>query len=214
MMRMLARSVLVGVALGLALIIETALIPSLHVLPVLPSVVLLVVVACALRSGPVAGAGAGFAGGLLLDVAPPAVATLGSSTLVFTLVGAAAGYAQLLQVRSRLLKVPLAAAVVAGSTLAWIAGLTVVSELLGQGPTGASWANALRVVGPTLLTHLGAAMVVLPAVHALVGLVGEPAAVADLLPTQRSGVPKQVQNLPRPVSPALPMYPAMIRKGR
>ena len=56
-----------------------------------PDLVLVVVVAMALASGPLDGAIIGFAAGLALDIAPPASNLLGQSALVFCLVGYGCG---------------------------------------------------------------------------------------------------------------------------
>ena len=59
-----------------------------------PDLVLLVVTAVAVRTGPMAGMLAGFAGGLALDVAPPASHLAGEYALVFCLAGYACGRAR------------------------------------------------------------------------------------------------------------------------
>ena len=56
-----------------------------------PSLVLLVVVALALASGPLAGVLTGFLAGLALDVAPPGSHFVGQDALVFCLIGYACG---------------------------------------------------------------------------------------------------------------------------
>jgi rod shape-determining protein MreD len=56
-----------------------------------PDLVLVVVVAMALASGPLDGAVIGFAAGLAVDIAPPASDLLGQSALVFCLVGYGCG---------------------------------------------------------------------------------------------------------------------------
>src|SRR5215467_6294288 len=56
-----------------------------------PDLVLVVVVAMALASGPLEGAVIGFAAGLAIDIAPPATDLLGQSALVFCLVGYGCG---------------------------------------------------------------------------------------------------------------------------
>lgn len=217
MIRVAARAVLVMLALVVALLVETAIVPNTALVPVVPSLVLMVVIATALPCGPVAGAGAGFAGGLLLDVAPPAVATLGSTVLVMCLVGAACGYTKLLPVRSAVLKVPLTVVTVAAGTVMWVAGMSVMAEVVRPGPTGASWANAVHVLGPLVVAHLAVCPVVVPAIAALVHMVpAAPAQAQELLPAQRgsahvrAGAP-QWANQTRPVAS---MPAAMIRKGR
>ena len=71
-----------------------------------PDLVLLVVVALALADGPGFGCAVGFAGGLLLDLVPPADGTVGRWALVLTLVGWLAGMYRLTR-RARCASVPL-----------------------------------------------------------------------------------------------------------
>ncbi|MGE5137075.1 MAG: rod shape-determining protein MreD [Gemmatimonadota bacterium] len=56
-----------------------------------PDLVLVAIAALAVTGGPMEGALAGFAGGLALDIAPPAVHLVGQQALVFCLIGYAAG---------------------------------------------------------------------------------------------------------------------------
>src|ERR1700761_8499233 len=56
-----------------------------------PDLVLLVVAALGLASGPSAGAVTGFAAGLCLDLAPPGFGVVGTYALAFCLVGWACG---------------------------------------------------------------------------------------------------------------------------
>lgn len=77
------------VALLLAVYLEIALAIDSRVLGAVPDLALIVIVAIALRHGAVAGAIAGFAAGVLIDVAVQS--PLGASSLVLTPVGWAAG---------------------------------------------------------------------------------------------------------------------------
>jgi rod shape-determining protein MreD len=89
-----------------------------------PDLVLVVVVALALTSGPRDGAIIGFAAGLALDIAPPASNLLGQSALVFCLVGYGCGRLRVVLERSAWL--PLAAVAVgaaAGEALYALVGL-------------------------------------------------------------------------------------------
>ena len=79
-------------------LVATALMLQLSVLDVLPlpggiapDLVLLVVVAIALTSGPLFGLVTGFAAGLALDLAPPASHAIGAYALVFCLIGYVCG---------------------------------------------------------------------------------------------------------------------------
>jgi rod shape-determining protein MreD len=76
-------------ALVAAMILQASVAPHLAVFGVVPNMFLLVVVTLALVEGPVPGAFAGFAGGLLLDMLGTSV--IGPWALVLTVVGYAAG---------------------------------------------------------------------------------------------------------------------------
>ena len=81
------------VALFVAVVLQLTLVNRLP-LPgaTAPDLVLLLVTAIAVTTGPAAGAVAGFAGGLALDVAPPTAHYAGEYALVFCLTGYAAAY--------------------------------------------------------------------------------------------------------------------------
>lgn len=73
--------------LVLAVVIELTVFAPLPWWGATPPLVLVVVAAIAFAFGPITGAVSGFVGGLLLDLAPPAVATIGLSALIFTVLG-------------------------------------------------------------------------------------------------------------------------------
>jgi rod shape-determining protein MreD len=87
-----ARALAVPVALVLAVLGQLAVVNRAP-LPggAAPDLVLLMVVAVAVNTGPLTGMLAGFAGGLALDVAPPAGHLAGQYALVFCLTGYACG---------------------------------------------------------------------------------------------------------------------------
>src|SRR6516165_3337948 len=90
-----------------------------------PNLVLVVVVAMALASGPLEGAVIGFAAGLAVDIAPPATDLLGQSALVFCLVGYGCGKLRPTLERSAWLPVAgVALGAAAGEALYALAGLT------------------------------------------------------------------------------------------
>ena len=82
------RALLSAVLVVVALLLQLTLLDQLP-LPggVSPDLLLLVVVALALSSGPVPGLITGFCAGLALDIAPPASHLIGMYALVFCLVG-------------------------------------------------------------------------------------------------------------------------------
>ena len=90
-----------------------------------PDLVLVVVVAMALTSGPLEGALIGFAAGLAVDIAPPASGLVGQSALVFCLVGFGCGKLRGPLERSTWLPVAgVALGVAAGEVLYALVGLT------------------------------------------------------------------------------------------
>ncbi|QNE21603.1 rod shape-determining protein MreD [Kribbella qitaiheensis] len=80
-----------AVFLLIAVTVQTSMLPQLAVAGVTCDLVMIVVVALALARGPEWGAIAGFIGGLLLDVAPPADHTAGRWALALALAGYIAG---------------------------------------------------------------------------------------------------------------------------
>jgi rod shape-determining protein MreD len=90
-----------------------------------PDLVLVVVVALALASGPLDGAVIGFAAGLAVDIAPPASGLVGQSALVFCLVGFGCGKLRGALERSAWLPVAgVALGAAAGEVLYALVGLT------------------------------------------------------------------------------------------
>lgn len=85
------RAIVSAVLLLLAVLIEVTVLAPLPFPGATPTLVLVVVVILASQFGAATGALAGFAGGLLLDIAPPAAGTIGISALLLTVVGYAAG---------------------------------------------------------------------------------------------------------------------------
>jgi rod shape-determining protein MreD len=82
---------LAALFLVLAVTAQMSMLPNLAVAGVSCDLVLIVVIALALSRGPEFGAIAGFAGGLLLDVVPPADHTAGRWALAIALSGYVAG---------------------------------------------------------------------------------------------------------------------------
>lgn len=83
----LRRILLCGVLLVLAVILEVTLLAPLPFPGATPPLLLVVVAGLAFAFGPTTGAVCGFAGGLLLDMAPPAAGTLGITALLLAVVG-------------------------------------------------------------------------------------------------------------------------------
>ena len=85
------RAIVSAVLLVLAVLIEVTVLAPLPFPGATPTLVLVVVVILASQFGASTGAVAGFAGGLLLDIAPPAAGTIGITALLLTVVGYAVG---------------------------------------------------------------------------------------------------------------------------
>lgn len=89
---MVARRALVcAILLVLAVLVEVTVLAPLDFPGSTPTLVLVVVVILAGQFGSTTGALCGFAGGLLLDIAPPAAGTIGVSALLLTVVGYTVG---------------------------------------------------------------------------------------------------------------------------
>lgn len=81
------RAVLIGSLIVLAVLIEVSLLAPLPWWAATPPLTVVTVAAVAFVFGPVTGAVTGFSAGLLIDLVPPAEATVGSSALILTLIG-------------------------------------------------------------------------------------------------------------------------------
>jgi rod shape-determining protein MreD len=82
-----ARIVVAGIVLVLAVTLQLSALPHIAITGVTCDLALLAVVGFALARGPEFGAISGFAGGLLLDLAPPADHTAGRWALALALAG-------------------------------------------------------------------------------------------------------------------------------
>ncbi|TWD82777.1 rod shape-determining protein MreD [Kribbella amoyensis] len=82
---------LAAVFLVVAVTLQTSVLPGIAVAGVTCDLVLIVVLALALSRGPEWGAITGFAGGLMLDVVPPADHTAGRWALALAIAGYVAG---------------------------------------------------------------------------------------------------------------------------
>lgn len=122
------RVLLFAVLAVTALLLQVSVFGLLPLPQARPDVLLVVVVGCALVSGPMGGSVIGFAIGLLADVAPPADHTLGRWALVYALVGYAAGMLEDLEERSVLASM----AVVAVATAAAVAVYATLGAMVGD----------------------------------------------------------------------------------
>ncbi|GGU28777.1 rod shape-determining protein MreD [Nocardioides albus] len=85
------RNVLIGLLVVIAVVLQLSVAPAFAIRGITPDLALLVVVAVALARGGQAGLVAGFAAGVLLDLAPPADHTAGRWALALLIVGYVAG---------------------------------------------------------------------------------------------------------------------------
>lgn len=76
-----------------AVLIEVTLLSRLGIPGATPDLVVVTIVAIALAMGPVQGAVAGFAAGILLDLAPPGDTLIGVNALVYVAIGFITGLA-------------------------------------------------------------------------------------------------------------------------
>ena len=125
----LIRAALVGAVLVGVVLLQVGLLALLPLPGATPDLVLVVVAALAIACGPGAGAVAGFTGGLLLDLAPPAAHAAGQWALVLTVAGYAAGHLGDSRLRSgtRLVLVGV------------LAGLATAAYVTVSGLLGAPW---------------------------------------------------------------------------
>lgn len=85
------QALIIGTATLLSVLIEVTLISRLGIPGATPDLVVVTIVALALAMGPVQGAVAGFAAGVLIDLAPPGDTLLGVNAVVYIVIGFIAG---------------------------------------------------------------------------------------------------------------------------
>ncbi len=111
-----------------AVLVEVTLLSRLGIPGATPDLVVVTVVALALAMGPVQGAVAGFAAGVLIDLAPPGDTLLGVNAIVYVLIGVITGFA----VDPRDRTVPLLMGIVGLSTGAAVLLTAGLDTLLGS----------------------------------------------------------------------------------
>lgn len=144
-----------AIALLVAAVAQVALAPHLAVFGVVPNFILLVVVTLALTEGPVAGCWAGFAGGLLLDLAGDSV--VGPSALVLCVIGYVAGMMQANMFAEGWL-LPVTVVAVASLSAEIVYGIIMV--VLDEGTP--FWYALLRLMLPGALYNSTLAVLVFP----------------------------------------------------
>jgi rod shape-determining protein MreD len=160
-----------GLALLIAVLVQVGLLAVLPLPGATPDLVLVLVAALAIARGPGVGAAAGFTGGLLLDLIPPATHAAGQWALVLTLVGYVAGHLGDPRLR------PGARLVLVGG----LAGLATITYVTASSLLGARWLpiRELAVLAGTGTAYAAAlAVVVLPGGWWLAGRLTVPSRTA------------------------------------
>lgn len=182
-MRTLLRAALVATAAIVTLVLELSVAPRLHLPYAVPDLTVLAVFAFAAQWGTAAGASAGFAIGLMQDLAPPGLGALGRGALVLTVVGALAG-----RVGREVHRSALRTSALAGS----LAALAMVLDLLlgvALGGVGLSPADVPRALGACALYTAIATPLIVPGLAALARRTDGPGARLLAPPGSASGVP-------------------------
>lgn len=123
------QALIIGLLVLAAVIIEVTLLSRLGLPGATPDLVVVTVVAIALAMGPTQGAVAGFAAGVLIDLAPPADTLLGVNAIVYLAIGYVTGVA----VDPRDRTVPVMIGVVGLSAGAATLATAALDTLLGSG---------------------------------------------------------------------------------
>jgi rod shape-determining protein MreD len=115
---MALKALFTATVLLLSVVVTTALLSRLPLPGATPDAVLVAVIAIGLAGGVRWGLVAGFAGGLLLDLAPPAVTPIGTHALILCVLGAVSGRWSQRSQRG------------VGTTLLLVAGSAVAAQVL------------------------------------------------------------------------------------
>lgn len=127
---MMWRQVLIiGTAVLLSVIIELTLLTRLDLPGATPDLVVVTFVAIALAMGPTQGAIAGFAAGVLVDLAPPADTLLGVNAIVYMVIGFITGFVVDPRDRTVPIEMGIVGLSAAGATIATAA----LDTMLGSG---------------------------------------------------------------------------------
>ena len=160
------RAALLGLALTVALVLQVSVFPHVSWHGVVPDLVLLVVVGAAFVRGPQFAMVLGFAGGVLLDLTPPADHVAGRWALALLLVGYVAGrVAQDPRTETRRGERPpvtLVLATVAACSFLGTSVFALTGVLLRDPPMAVP--DLLQVIGVALLWDLLLAPLVVPLV--------------------------------------------------
>lgn len=120
--------IVIGTFVFVAVMIQLTLLSRLGLPGATPDLVVVTVAGLALAMGPVQGAAAGFAAGILVDLAPPADTLLGVNALVYLAVGFVIGRAIDPRDRTLLMMVGMTALAVVAATI----GVAALDTVLGS----------------------------------------------------------------------------------
>lgn len=154
------QGVFIGTCVFLAVVVQLTLLSRLGLPGATPDLVVVTVVALALALGPLPGASAGFAAGVLLDLSPPSDTLVGVNAIIYLVIGFIAGY--WVDPRDRTL--PIMAAIASLSTGAAALSTAAADTLLGG--SNVNWSEVPGITLSAALYGLLLAGVVIP----LVGL--------------------------------------------
>ncbi|MBS2961697.1 rod shape-determining protein MreD [Actinocrinis puniceicyclus] len=195
-MRTLLRAALVATAAIVTLVLELSVAPRLHLPYAVPDLVVLAVFAFAAQWGAAAGASAGFAIGLVQDLAPPGLGALGRNALVLTVVGALAG-----RVGREVHRSALRTSALAGSLAALAMVLDLLIGLALGGGVGLSPAGVPRALGACALYTAVATPLIVPGLAALARRTDGPGARLLAPPGSAFGVPVPTRSGPAEPAP-------------
>jgi rod shape-determining protein MreD len=122
------QALIIGTLVVAAVIIELTLLSRLGLPGATPDLVVVTIVAIALAMGPTQGAVAGFAAGVLIDLAPPGDTLLGVNAIVYIAIGFITGF--VIDPRDR--TVPIMIGIVGLAAGAAVVATSALDTLLGS----------------------------------------------------------------------------------
>lgn len=155
------RVLLIVAALGTAVVLQSSIFARLGLPGATPDLLLVAVLVIALVAGPMVGAVAGFAGGLLADIAPPAAGSLGQTAAIYALAGFVIGHAEFEPGRPDLQSV----LSVSGVAAAVVLVQAILGTLLGQPEV--TWSLVPLLVATQFVYSAVLALVMIPTVGLL-----------------------------------------------
>ena len=81
------QGIVIGTCIFIAVVVELTLLSRLGIPGATPDLVVVTVVAIALAMGPLQGASAGFAAGILMDLSPPSDTLVGVNAIIYLIIG-------------------------------------------------------------------------------------------------------------------------------